>query len=81
MELSKEPGSSDSPSLGSIPDVTQRLLLWAGRSPSGLARVEYSSEFARQWVMQALKLSLAERSIPLHQLVLLASTAPSQMPT
>ena len=79
MELSKEPGSSDSPSLGSIPDVTQRLLLWAGRSPSGLARVEYSSEFARQWVMQALKLSLAERSIPLHQLVLPTHQTPEAL--
>jgi len=58
------------PTVGSIVDTTQRLRLWAGRSGSGLARVEYSSEFARQRVMQSLKAALLERSIPLHELVL-----------
>ncbi len=45
---------------GSIAEVSKRLLLWANREGSGLARVEYGSEFSRQQVLQALQSSLAE---------------------
>ena len=65
-----EASNASSPTVGSIIDTTQRLRLWAGRSGGGLARVEYSSEFSRQRVMQALKTALLERSIPLHELTL-----------
>ncbi len=65
-----EASNPSPPTVGSIIDTAQRLRLWAGRSGSGLARVEYSSEFARQRVMQALKTALLERSILLHEVVL-----------
>jgi hypothetical protein len=48
---------------GSIHEVNQRLLLWARREGGGLARVEYSSEFARQRVEQQLQTALAEVGI------------------
>ncbi|MGB3299597.1 MAG: tetratricopeptide repeat protein, partial [Phormidesmis sp.] len=60
--------------IGSAAEVSQRLLLWAKRDGSGLARVEYSSEFSRQQVVQALQTALAEAGIgftvielPTHQ--------------
>ncbi len=65
-----EASNPSPPSVGSIIDTTQRLRLWAGRSGSGMTRVEFSSEFARQRVMQALKTALLERSIPLHEVTL-----------
>ncbi|PZO10268.1 MAG: tetratricopeptide repeat-containing protein [Leptolyngbya foveolarum] len=46
-------------------DVQRRLLLWADRTGRGLARVEYSSEFSRQQILQSLKSDLAERDITL----------------
>lgn len=79
MEPSKVTVPSTIPLTSSIADVTQRLLMWARRSDSGLARVEYSSEFARQRVMQALKLSLEERSIPFHELVLPTHQTPEAL--
>jgi tetratricopeptide (TPR) repeat protein len=41
-------------------EVLQRLLLWARREGRGLARVEYSSEFARLRLEQRLQAALAE---------------------
>ncbi|MGB3292273.1 MAG: tetratricopeptide repeat protein [Phormidesmis sp.] len=55
---------------GSIAEVSQRLLLWANRQGSGLARVEYSSEFSRQRVLEALKSSLAETGVELTSIEL-----------
>lgn len=55
---------------GSINDIKKRLLLWAKRSPKGLARVEFSSEFSRQKVLEEMRASLAESRITLHELVL-----------
>ena len=56
---------SDLSQAGSVAEVSQRLLLWARRDGGGLARVEYSSEFARQQVMQRLQASLAQDGIAL----------------
>jgi tetratricopeptide (TPR) repeat protein len=71
---------------GSIGDVRDRLLLWAGRSQivsagggspvvcreslSSLARVEFASEFSRQRVVEELRSALAERSILFHEIIL-----------
>jgi tetratricopeptide (TPR) repeat protein len=55
---------------GSINDIKKRLLLWAKRSPKGLARVEFSSEFSRQKVLEEMSLTLAEAKIKLHEIVL-----------
>jgi tetratricopeptide (TPR) repeat protein len=55
---------------GSINDIKKRLLLWAKRSPKGLARVEFSSEFSRQKVLEAMRITLAEADITLHEIVL-----------
>ncbi|NJP09214.1 MAG: hypothetical protein HC866_06765 [Leptolyngbyaceae cyanobacterium RU_5_1] len=57
-------------SAGSITDITQRLALWAIRSPKGLARVEFSSEFARQQVVRDLNTRLAEQGITVHEIAL-----------
>jgi tetratricopeptide (TPR) repeat protein len=56
---------------GSIAEVSQRLLLWAVRQGGGLARVEYSSEFARQQVEQQLRTALAPKDITLTVVTLL----------
>ena len=55
---------------GSINDIKKRLLLWAKRSPKGLARVEFSSEFSRQKVLEEMRTTLAEAEIKLHEIVL-----------
>ena len=55
---------------GSINDIKKRLLLWAKRSPKGLARIEFSSEFSRQKVLEEMRKSLAESRITLHEIVL-----------
>ena len=55
---------------GSINDIKKRLLLWAKRSPKGLARVEFSSEFSRQKVLDEMTATLAESKIKLHEIVL-----------
>jgi tetratricopeptide (TPR) repeat protein len=55
---------------GSINDIKKRLLLWAKRSPKGLARVEFSSEFSRQKVLDEIRKALAEAEIKLHEIVL-----------
>jgi hypothetical protein len=55
---------------GSINDIKKRLLLWAKRSPKGLARIEFSSEFSRQKVLEEMRESLAESRITLHEIVL-----------
>jgi tetratricopeptide (TPR) repeat protein len=55
---------------GSIEDISRRLALWARRDSSGLVRVEYSSEFARQQVMQRLQALLKSQGIPLEELAL-----------
>jgi tetratricopeptide (TPR) repeat protein len=44
-------------------EVLQRLLLWARREGRGLARVEYSSEFARLRLEQRLQAALAEAGV------------------
>jgi tetratricopeptide (TPR) repeat protein len=47
----------------SVDDVCQRLLLWGNREGGGLARVEYSSEFDRQRVVQRLRGELEQTGI------------------
>jgi tetratricopeptide (TPR) repeat protein len=55
---------------GSINDITQRLLLWGKRTGMGLLRVEFSSEFARQAVLQRLQSELAQLKVPFKDIVL-----------
>ena len=55
---------------GSIIDIKKRLVLWARRSPKGLARVEFASEFSRQRVVQQVRSALAEQNIPFHEIAL-----------
>jgi hypothetical protein len=69
-----EPSSSDVQSdelqYGSINDITQRLLLWGKRTGMGLLRVEFSSEFARQEVLQRLQVELVQLKVPFRDIVL-----------
>lgn len=53
---------------GTIADIEARLLLWTKRHSSGLARVEFSSEFARQRVVDQLRQSLKELEIPFYEI-------------
>ena len=55
---------------GTIADTHARLRLWCRREPKGLARVEFSSEFARQRVVNQLCSSLEELDIPFHEITL-----------
>jgi tetratricopeptide (TPR) repeat protein len=55
---------------GSIIDIKKRLVLWARRSPKGLARVEFASEFSRQRVVQQVRAALAEQNIPFYKITL-----------
>ena len=61
---------------GSINDIKKRLLLWAKRSPKGLARVEFSSEFSRQRVLEEMRTTLADSEISLYEIVLLSQQEP-----
>ncbi|MEA5468728.1 tetratricopeptide repeat protein [Spirulina sp. 06S082] len=53
---------------GSIENAVARLSLWCRRKTQGLARVSFSSEFARREVVEQLKLSLREGDIPFHEI-------------
>jgi tetratricopeptide (TPR) repeat protein len=55
---------------GSVEDISCRLGLWAKRDTTGIVRIEYSSEFARQRVMQHLKTGLSSQEISLVEIVL-----------
>jgi len=63
---------NDSPDLiaGTIADTAARLALWARRAPSGLARVEFTSEFPRQRVVDRLRADLDAQGIPFHEIAL-----------
>jgi tetratricopeptide (TPR) repeat protein len=65
-----EPSSTDDLQYGSINDITKRLLLWGKRPGMGLTRVEFSSEFARQVVLQQLQTELAQIKVPFKDIVL-----------
>jgi tetratricopeptide (TPR) repeat protein len=65
-----EPNSTDDLQYGSINDITKRLLLWGKRPGMGLTRVEFSSEFARQSVLQQLQTELAQIKVPFKDIVL-----------
>lgn len=65
-----EPNSSPSLEPGSIKEVTARLLLWGRRAPKGLARIEFSSEFARQEVISNLRKSFVDLGIGFQELEL-----------
>ena len=55
---------------GSIELVSRRLLLWARREGSGLARVEYASEFSRRELLQRMQgagIKLTEIDLPASQ--------------
>ncbi|MGJ3250119.1 MAG: tetratricopeptide repeat protein [Elainellaceae cyanobacterium] len=64
---------------GSVSDVYARLLLWCRRRRRGLARVEFSSEFARQRVVEQLYRDLRELDIPIHTLELPKWSSPRQV--
>ena len=64
-QANPKPGSP-----GSIEDISRRLALWTKRDSSGLVRVEYSSEFARQRVMQQLQSLLTPQGTPLEEIAL-----------
>ena len=55
---------------GTIEDISKRLALWAKRDLSGIVRVEYSSEFSRQRVMQRLRNLLEPQGIAIQELTL-----------
>jgi tetratricopeptide (TPR) repeat protein len=65
-----EPSSVNAPQYGSIEDITQRILLWGKRTGMGLLRVEFSSEFARQEVLQRLQTELTQIKVPYKDIVL-----------
>lgn len=65
-----EPISVNPPQYGSIEDITQRILLWGKRSGMGLLRVEFSSEFARQEVLQRIQTELTQIKVPYKDIVL-----------
>ncbi|MBW4467288.1 MAG: tetratricopeptide repeat protein [Pegethrix bostrychoides GSE-TBD4-15B] len=56
--------------MGTIDDLAQRLTRWGLRQTGGLLRVEYSSEFARQQVMQQVKQALQAQQISLEEISL-----------
>ena len=55
---------------GSVEDISRRLGLWAKRDTTGIVRIEYSSEFARQRVMQCLKTDLSDQGLSLTEIML-----------
>jgi tetratricopeptide (TPR) repeat protein len=65
-----EPSSTDDLQYGSINDIIKRLLIWGKRPGMGLTRVEFSSEFARQEVLQSLQADLAQIQVPFKDIVL-----------
>jgi tetratricopeptide (TPR) repeat protein len=65
-----EPNSTDDLQYGSINDITKRLLIWGKRPGMGLTRVEFSSEFARQEVLQQLQAELAPLKVSFKDIVL-----------
>ena len=60
---------------GSMADIAGRLVLWARRNPQGLVRVEYSSEFARQDVLQQVQAQLSGEAIPISEVALPSNQA------
>ncbi|HHP7244585.1 MAG TPA: tetratricopeptide repeat protein [Elainellaceae cyanobacterium] len=64
---------------GSVSDVHARLLLWCRRRRRGLARVEFSSEFARQRVVKQLHQDLKQLDIPVHILELPKWSPPAEV--
>jgi tetratricopeptide (TPR) repeat protein len=65
-----EPSSTDDLQYGSINDITKRLLIWGKRPGMGLTRIEFSSEFARQAVLQRLQTDLSQIQVPFKDIVL-----------
>ncbi|MEM9540454.1 MAG: tetratricopeptide repeat protein [Cyanobacteria bacterium P01_E01_bin.42] len=53
---------------GTIDNAVARLSLWCRRETKGLARVSFSSEFARLQVEERLEFSLREGGIPFHNI-------------
>ncbi len=72
-----EPNSNNQ--IGSIANTRDRLLLWANRPIGSLIRAEYASEFARQSVIDQMRVTLIDRSIPFHELVLPAQQEPVEV--
>jgi tetratricopeptide (TPR) repeat protein len=72
-----EPNSNNQ--IGSIANTRDRLLLWANRPIGSLIRAEYASEFARQSVIDQMRVALSDRFIPFHELVLPAQQEPVEV--
>ena len=67
------------PRPGSVLDIQARLLLWCRRSDSGLARVEFTSEPARQRVLQGMRSALVEAGIPFREIRLSHDQQPTPL--
>ncbi len=72
-----EPNSNNQ--IGSIANTRDRLLLWASRPIGSLIRAEYASEFSRQQVIEEMRVTLSDRSIPFHELALPAQQEPVEV--
>jgi tetratricopeptide (TPR) repeat protein len=64
---------------GSVSNVQARLLLWCRRGRRGLARVEFSSDFARRKVIDHLKRELSADKIPVHIIELPQWRSPAEI--
>ncbi len=60
-------------------DVLARLTLWSKRKTMGLARVEFSSEFGRQRLIQLLRVPLTAAGIPFHEIALPTWAQPGEV--
>lgn len=70
---------SDLVPMGSIADISARLLLWSKQAVQGLARVEFSSEFSRQQVLTLLRAGLEQERIPFAEVQLPTYAEPMEV--
>jgi tetratricopeptide (TPR) repeat protein len=64
---------------GSVAAIEARLLLWCGRESAGLAKVEFTSEFARTQVMRGLCKGLEASSVGLIPIALPQGKQPAEI--
>ena len=61
---------------GSIKDISDRLVLWAQRSPKGLARIEFASDVSQQRVISKMRSHLEILGIAFYEISLLRQQDP-----
>ena len=61
---------------GSIKDISDRLVLWAERSPKGLARIEFASDVSQQRVISKMRSHLEILGIAFHEISLFRQQDP-----